>query len=334
MKASIIINSYNHREYTIQAIEECLSQDYQGEYEIIIVDDGSTDGSIEVISNYSKRFPQKIKYYVMDRDDGVNVLHFRTSNVRKKGIELSSGEYLLLIDGDDLITRDKLRLQIDFLDNHKEYIACFTDMVWFWDNGIKIEYRFNYPTVLNSVFWGNIYMHFSCFVFRREVIHNFVPYNINDSIATFAILKTGKIYHLPFTTFLYRQRNDSLMHRIDPLENRVNEVLFFQFIRSSGGFHGSTLAKYKPRIYKVFKDRERLADDEFSKYMQFDDYLKNDYLKMMRDYNNSNIVSKAKFRFFFFESFFFWAWFRVLQKLISALHHKPLQTIEEISCKE
>lgn len=329
MKASIIINSYNHKDYTIQAIEECLNQDYQEEYEVIIVDDGSTDGSVEVIREYSNRYPNVIKTYVMDRNDGVDILNFRTSNVRKKGIELSSGEYLLLIDGDDLITRDKLRLQIEFLDAHPNYVACFTDMEWFWDDGVKKTYRFNYPTILNSVFWGNVYMHFSCFVFRRSVIENFVPLNINDTIATFSILKSGKIFHLPHTTFMYRQRNDSLMHDLDLFELNVNEVLSFQFIRSSGGFHFSTLAKYKHALEYVFRSRTKLERERIAKYMQFGLYIKNDYLSMMKSYKALSFLGKIQIRLLLFESVLAWVFFRIIGKIVGAVYRKPLQTIEK-----
>ena len=61
MIASIIVVSYNQKEYTAQAIDSCLSQDIQEPYEIIIVDDGSDDGSVEMISDYASKHPDIIK---------------------------------------------------------------------------------------------------------------------------------------------------------------------------------------------------------------------------------------------------------------------------------
>ena len=58
MKASIIIGSYNHKDFTRECIDCCLKQDFDGEYEIIVVDDGSDDGSFELIEEYASKYPQ------------------------------------------------------------------------------------------------------------------------------------------------------------------------------------------------------------------------------------------------------------------------------------
>ena len=303
-KASIIIGSYNHKDFTRECIDCCLKQDFDGEYEIIVVDDGSDDGSIELIEEYASKYPQKINYAVMDRNDGVNILGFRMSNAREKGITISSGEYILLLDGDDLISENKLSMQIGFLEKHREFVACFTDFEWFWPDGKKKEQLFPYSSVSNSYYWGNFYMHISSFVFRREVVKNFIHGCVNDNLATFSILKTGKIYHLSGVTFFYRQRENSVFHSFDSFEKKLREVFYSQFLLTAGRMRFSTLARYGATIKYIFKSRKRLSEDRFKKYFGYSGVLKRDYLLEFCNYDRLGMPKKLSIRAFFIEIFF------------------------------
>jgi len=322
MKASIIIGSYNHKEVTLECIECCLKQDFDGEYEIIVVDDGSDDSSIELIEEYASKHPQKIKCAVMDRNDGVDIVGFRISHVKEKGVSLSSGEYLLLLDGDDLISENKLSMQIGFLEKHKEYIACFTDFEWFWPDGRKQEQLFPYVSVSNKYYWGNCYMHISCFVFRREVVKNFIHSCVNDNLATFSVLKTGKIYHLSGVTFFYRQREKSVYHSFDSFEKKLREAFYSQFILSTGGMRFSTLAKYGATIRHIYKNRKQLSEDRFQKYFKYTDELKRDYLYEFRDYDTLSALKKLSIKGFLAEVFFARAFNRIRRTTQRIIHRK------------
>ena len=318
MKVSIIISSYNHKEYTKEAIDSCLNQDYLGEYELIIGDDGSTDGSIELIKKYALQYPKKIKFFVMDRNDCVDIMGIRSSNIREKGAQLSSGEYLLFLDGDDIITKDKLRVQVEFLDNHENYVACFTDFELFWENGKRKQYIFNYHRISNCIYWGgDCYMHLSCFIFRRCVINNFVPFHVVDNIATFAILKSGKIFHIPGITYYYRQREKSIMHSIDIYEKRIREVLFFQFIINSGGYHYSTIKRYSWAIDDVFSNKNLLSNPKYQKFFEVSSFVKKDYLLLFRDYYQLSWKKRMSIHFFFMRKRLVVLTFKILKRIIN-----------------
>lgn len=327
MKASIIIGTYNHKEYTIQAIEACLAQDYSEEYEIIIVDDGSTDGSIEVIKEYAIKYPNMIKYCVMDRDDGVDILLFRTSHVREKGLAMSSGEYILLLDGDDLITPNKLSLQISFLEQHKEYAACFTDFYYFWDNGYKAYFRCSSEKLNNSFYWGNgSYMPSSCFVFRREVMDNFVHSFVVDNPATFSILKTGKVYHIPEFTFMYRQREKSVFHSFDDFERIVREILVFQALMNVGGYRNATISRYGTIFRKVFEQRKNLCEEKYNKYIDYTakSHNKYKYLLYIRDYDSLSIEKKISMRLMYIRIIPIKAFYVLQRKIYKKTHGREL----------
>ena len=91
VKFSIIIPTYNRASFITKAIESVLQQEYQ-DYELIIVDDGSTDGTIEVITPY---LSEKIKYFKTENSE--------RGAARNRGIEHSSGDYITFFDSDDLL---------------------------------------------------------------------------------------------------------------------------------------------------------------------------------------------------------------------------------------
>ena len=126
---SIIIVSYNEKEYIKDAIESCLFQKKADNFELIIGDDGSSDGSILLIEEYFRRFPGTIKYFVMDRDDTNEIIpSIRVSNIIKKAFDYAQGQYFMLMSADDLVLRkDRLYKQVDFLKQHPSVSSCYTD---------------------------------------------------------------------------------------------------------------------------------------------------------------------------------------------------------------
>ena len=93
MKFSILVPVYNVEKYLEQCVESLLNQTYKGEYEIILVDDGSTDSSGKICDRYQKNNPDKIKV-VHKKNEGL-------VSARQAGIEAANGEYSLFADSDD-----------------------------------------------------------------------------------------------------------------------------------------------------------------------------------------------------------------------------------------
>jgi glycosyltransferase involved in cell wall biosynthesis len=101
-----------------EAVDSVLAQDYE-DLELIVVDDGSTDGTAEEISRYGGR----VKLFRHSESRGV-------SAARNKGILHSKGKYLAFLDSDDLWVKGKLKLQAAFLDENPHYPLCYTDEIW------------------------------------------------------------------------------------------------------------------------------------------------------------------------------------------------------------
>lgn len=116
---SIYILVFNHANYLRETIDSVLMQKTDFDYEIIIGDDASTDGSQEIIKEYEERNPDQIKAVLRDKNlFGSKIDNFEDLRRRCKG------KYMICLEGDDFWTdENKLQKQVDFLESHPDYIA-------------------------------------------------------------------------------------------------------------------------------------------------------------------------------------------------------------------
>src|SRR5271154_679320 len=120
---SVVIPVFNNGPYIADAVKSVLSQT-RSPTEIIVVDDGSTDGTAAALQS----FRNSIRYvYQNNRGEPA---------ARNRGIRESTGEYVAFLDGDDLWRSTKLELQMDYLQRYPNCALVYTDMSTFDKNGI------------------------------------------------------------------------------------------------------------------------------------------------------------------------------------------------------
>ena len=112
---SVITPTYNCVDFIGETIESVQSQSYQ-HWEMIIVDDCSTDNTKELVSTYIQE-DSRIKYFCLENNSGAAV-------ARTKAMELANGEYMAFLDSDDLWPKDKLEKQLDFMRKHNVAFSC------------------------------------------------------------------------------------------------------------------------------------------------------------------------------------------------------------------
>ncbi len=125
-KVSVIIPTHNSSNYICDAIDSVLQQCYK-DYEIIVVDDGSTDNTKEALRQYG----QKIKY-IYQENKGV-------SAARNTGIKEANGKYIALLDADDTWVPNKLSRQIEILENNKEIGLTCSLMDTMSEQGVSLN---------------------------------------------------------------------------------------------------------------------------------------------------------------------------------------------------
>lgn len=166
MEVSICIITYNQAAYIKQAIESALMQRVAFETEIIICDDKSTDGTVEIIQQYASQYPNHIK------------AHFATNNLGmlrnwQKALMLCKGRYIAILEGDDFWTdADKLQKQYNVLEQNPDCVSCFTNATIKYESG---EQGFNtYVTLAGEKFTATDLLDFNfiptCSVLMRNYI--------------------------------------------------------------------------------------------------------------------------------------------------------------------
>ena len=99
---SILIPVYNSKNTIEKSLNSCINQNFDKNYEIVIVDDGSTDNTIDVITNCISKTNIPINIYHQE--------HLGISQALNKGLQLCKGDYILRMDGDDYMLPDRLTI--------------------------------------------------------------------------------------------------------------------------------------------------------------------------------------------------------------------------------
>ncbi len=183
-KVSIIMSVYNGELYLRQAIESVLSQTF-ADFEFIIVDDGSTDGSNTILMSY--------------KDDRIRLFHNANQGQLKslnEAIGHSVGEYIAILDADDISHPERFEKQVDILDLDQSLAMCgsFADFI---DKDGKHIGQYQVPIsskeIRREVFFHCPFIHSSMMI-RREILDQVGYYNESFSPAHDYELWTRIIY--------------------------------------------------------------------------------------------------------------------------------------------
>lgn len=117
-KASIVITAHNYAEYLPLSLDSALNQTFT-DYEIVVVDDGSTDETPEILREYEFEYPDKIRTIRLD-GQGLPA----ASNA---GIEAAQGEYIVRLDADDLFDENILTVEVNYLESHPDIDLVYPD---------------------------------------------------------------------------------------------------------------------------------------------------------------------------------------------------------------
>jgi glycosyltransferase involved in cell wall biosynthesis len=161
MKISVVIPNYNHARWLPESIESALNQTLKP-HEIIVVDDGSTDNTREVVAQYPVR-------YVYQKNAGL-------SATRNKGIAESTGDWIALLDADDYWLPQKLELQAAAI-RDEEFCYCGTTQ--FFNDGHTENPEFHDGSRAKAILKHHNFIDPSSVLVRRDVLLQVGGFNVN-----------------------------------------------------------------------------------------------------------------------------------------------------------
>lgn len=118
-KVSVIVPIYNQEPYIRATVDSALAQDYP-DVELVLSDDGSTDGTTDILREYAAREPERIKLVASQRNTGI-------SGAFNRALDAHTGEYIAWLGGDDEMLRGKLSRQVAVLQARPDVIGCCHD---------------------------------------------------------------------------------------------------------------------------------------------------------------------------------------------------------------
>ncbi|MBQ2638829.1 glycosyltransferase [Candidatus Saccharibacteria bacterium] len=208
MKLSIIIPVYNVEKYLSECLESILVQD-NSDFEVILVDNNSTDKSPEIIDRVKKRYPKKVRSFLCSS--------WGASAVRNFGVLKARGEYIWFVDSDDWIEKDAISKLIRHAEETRADAINFSvrrvypnrENILTFVNTDKPDFKkryimYGFPPFQNIYrrdFWNK---HFS---FPEGIIHE------DMAILSSAVLYSDNFSYIDEVLYNYRQRSGSVLHK-------------------------------------------------------------------------------------------------------------------------
>lgn len=204
---SIVIPVYNGEKYLEECLKSCLEQDFNLPYEIIVVDDGSTDNTLRILDSYK----ELLNIYYKPHSNIADTLNI--------GIGAAQGKYIVRMDADDIMYPNRLKVQYDYMENHPDVdIAGFG---FEWGNGKKNKEYFTPKDIVvtkQTLIQGNPMGH-PTVIMRRESLFK-LPflyenyYKCEDyRLWVLALEYNLKVSTCSIPVIKYRQHSEQLVNK-------------------------------------------------------------------------------------------------------------------------
>jgi glycosyltransferase involved in cell wall biosynthesis len=260
---------YNAGAFLAEAIESVLNQTFR-DFEFIIINDGSTDNSNEIILSYNDA---RIKVI----NNPVNLGLIKTLN---NGLLLAKGEYIARIDADDIAINNRFKKQIDFLGMNPDYGIVGTNAISIDEEGNFCQ-NITYPTtdleIRKQMISLSPFGHFSVMIRKSVILKNNIHYNeqfkhAEDYAFWVELAKHTKLYNLNEFLMKYRNHSSSISVKFKETQqknrNLIREVYLNEILHEENILKDFYKSTYLQRVNKVLLYKKKFPE-------KFNNYEKN-----------------------------------------------------------
>jgi glycosyltransferase involved in cell wall biosynthesis len=203
-KVTVLLSVYNDEKYIPEAIDSILGQTFK-DFELLIVDDCSTDGTVDILKSYKD---PRIRLVINQENIDIT----RSLN---RGLKLARGTYIARHDSDDVSTPERLEKQFYFLENNNDYAAIGSRTEFVDEEGRNIGY-WKQESSAEEIFYALSYrccLTSSSMMFKKDIVTGLGGYDESSSHAEdyelfYRISRRYKIYVIPLYLVKYRIRPD------------------------------------------------------------------------------------------------------------------------------
>ena len=269
MKFSVIVPVYNTQKYLKRCIESVLNQTYKN-YEIILINDGSTDNSLEILKKYESNNKVKI---ITQKNHGL-------SYTRNVGISHATGDYVILLDSDDFLEKDLFKVLN--LNIKNEDMIKF-NYNYYFGNGekktiqsVKFEDNSGQEALRKLISEKKVFEMSCIYTYKKDYIKNFKfeegKYHEDLGLIPLMIYETKKISSIDYIGYNYDQTNINSITAKNSMEKEYKKALdVMYFFNKVKGIYAD---KYLLSFY---------ANAVINKYKKLNKSYKKDYKDLIKN---------------------------------------------------
>ncbi len=277
-KISVIVPVYNTEKYLKKCLESIINQTYQ-EFEVIIVNDGSTDNSQKIIDKYIEKYQNIIK--CINKENG------GLSSARNVGIEVAKGDYIIFVDSDDYLETTLLEQMLPYIQKNIDLVKY--KLIKINEENKELE-RIDGPTFdevtgeegFNKLVFNDILLEPAClYLYKKDIfIKNELRFLENTYHEDFGLipiifLNAKKMVSIDFYGYYYVQAGNSITRNDDYAKTvkRANDLLIHYDNMKSFVKGMDIQEKTRENIYlyyanAIFDNLKKLQKEEKKKYVQ------------------------------------------------------------------
>ncbi len=281
---SICVQTYQHVNYIKQCLDGILMQKTDFDFEILLGEDESTDGTREICIEYAKKYPDKTRLFLHRRENVLYIANRPTGrfNVIYNLIH-ANGKYIAICEGDDYWTDpSKLQRQVDFLEENKDSVGCFHNSITVDENDKVTSKQYFKNTKKTSYTQHDALTYLasgystSSLVFRKNALENKIKEFAkigSDFILDIIITEHGDLYYINETMSAYRIHSGGIWQGNNDAHNFRVKLHRYLFL-------------YKKESYKKI-DEGFIKNKIFvlSKYLLYNSRIRGEKLKFLYYYN-------------------------------------------------
>ena len=241
---SVVLPVYNAQAYLSEAIESILEQDYK-HFEFIIIDDGSSDDSSNIIKKYIG--DKRVKHIVLRQNIGISLaLNF--------GIEMAKGKYIARMDADDIAVPHRFSTQVEFMEKHNDYVVCGSSVIFF--NEHSEQCRAIFPSSNEEIraalsFFSHHISHPTVMMRTDTIKDHKLAYSTSHLYAEdyhlwSKIIKLGKLYNFKEPLLYYRHHKNQISEEYRHKQIEVSRSVLKDYLSK---FFNSSFARSPQDVY-------------------------------------------------------------------------------------
>jgi len=300
-KISVLMPVYNCENYLKEAVDSILNQTFT-DFELLLINDGSTDKSEDVILSYDD---SRIRYIKNEKNLGL----IKTLN---KGIKLANGEYIARMDGDDISEAKRFAKQVEILDNYQNIIAVSTHLKEFGASDVVFK-GVNNP--LSFIVSSTMICHAPVMLRSQVLLDNNVFYNIDyphaEDYKLWNDLKHfGEFYVIDEVLYYYRIHSESVSRKHSDIQQasraKVNLEEYQKLVKRDLKYYEIAILSeqyYKASVNQMgefvktikFFDSKLSLDKTIVRHLRAQMKTKKDILTLLKSIRSWNILPLIKF---------------------------------------